>query len=96
MPSNKEISEEEEALYEKGGGVKQKTKKERETSFVEYQKYAESKLGKSIPEQYAEDPEILSKNFSSYFWTMTVRVSVSCKNWLTFIPYKYTSFPGKG
>ena len=78
MPRNIEITEEEQNVYEKGGGIKDATKKEREWVANDYFRFAE-KLGKSTPQQFEEDSELLSKNFSSYFWSMRVSVYVSLK-----------------
>ena len=76
MPSNYELTQDEEQEFEKGGGLKPQTMRDRQQFFEEYRQYAEEKLGKTIPDQFAEDPEILSRNFSNYFWSMQVLVKV--------------------
>ena len=76
MPTNVGITEEEEEAFEQGGGLKDRTKQERERVFQEFAQVFLRELKKTIPEQYAEDPELVSKTFNKYFWTMNVSVSV--------------------
>ena len=76
MPRNITLTQEEERALEEGGGVKEDTKKTRERCYEDYRLFAEKELGKSIPDQFQENPEVLSQNFNSYFWTMVVAVKV--------------------
>ena len=77
MPRNRELTEEEERGVEEGGGLKERTVRDREKIFEDYCEYAESRLGKTIPEQFTEDPKVLGKNFTSYFWSMVVKAEVT-------------------
>ena len=78
MPFNEDITEAEENRFEEGGGVKDTTKKERERFYLEFEKYFLAKSGGlTIPEQLAANPDILSKTFSTYFWSMKINTTVS-------------------
>ena len=61
---------------EAGGGLAKRTIRDRKCAFREYVKYAEEKLGQSVPDQFAQDPDLLSQNFTNYFWSMLVTVKV--------------------
>ena len=78
MPFNEDITEAEENRFEEGGSVKDTTKKERERFYLEFEKYFLAKSGGlTIPEQLAANPDILSKTFSTYFWSMKINTTVS-------------------
>lgn len=78
MPFNEEISEEERVRFEEGGGVKDSTKKDREKCYKEFENFFLARNGGvTLVDQYALDPEIVSKIFSDYFWTMKINTTVS-------------------
>ena len=76
MPRNCDLTQEETQDLESGGGLAQRTIRDRKCAFRDYEKYAEEKLEKSIPEQFDQDPDMLSQNFTNYFWSMIVTVKV--------------------
>ena len=77
MPRNCDLTQEEALRLEEGGGLSERTMYDRRKAYEEFVQYVEQKLGVSIPEQFAAGPEVLSKTFTTYFWSMVVRVKVN-------------------
>ena len=76
MPHNVAITEEQELAFEGGGGLAERSIRQREQAYEEFAYFVEHQLGESISEAFKDDPDKLSKLFSLYFWTMKVKTRV--------------------
>ena len=79
MPSNKNLSSEDEVLLETGGDVKPDTKRRRKNAYEDFEKYLESKTGLAIGDLLDDKNnetarEVFSKNLGLYFWSYQVKV----------------------
>ena len=76
MPSNREMTAEEEDKFEEGGGLKKRTKDDRMRDCGAFYTYFESKVDDGVNMkdclQDEDGREKFSKIFSNYFWSMTV------------------------
>ena len=75
MPSNRNMSAEEEEKFEEGGGLKKRTRDDRLRDSNAFYAYFKDKADGSSIQDCLEDEdgrEKFSKIFSSYFWSMTV------------------------
>ena len=76
MPSNREMTAEEEDKFEEGGGLKKRTKDDRLRDCNAFYTYFESKVDDGVNMkdclQDEDGREKFSKIFSNYFWSMTV------------------------
>lgn len=81
MPSNKDLSKEDEALLESGGDVKQDTKNRRKRAYEDLDKYFQTKTGLNISDliedkNNEEAREVFSKHLGLYFWSYQVKVMI--------------------
>ena len=75
MPTNVELSPEEEEMFEKGGGLKKRTLVDRAREGGAFYEYFEEKADGDKIEDLAKNEdgrEKINKIFSSYFWSMQV------------------------